>query len=163
MRMPVRFRIREMLYKLAAVLVITGAAPVGAVDYSSRAMTGWPSTYLWSSVPGYASLPLTRQWPAWSGALSGWSTGNTLWRNIPGAMGSWPLNYSSLAYLQRMPQSFPYQQPGFPAGPYGYIQGWITPNGDFEGVMKLRGNMRKLMGDYYTRLYNYYANYYAGY
>ena len=163
MRMPVRFRIRKLLYKLAAVLVISGAAPVGAVDYSSRAMTGWPSSYLWSSVPGYASWPLTRQWPAWSGALSGWSTGNTLWRNMPGAMGSWPLNYSSLAYLQRMPQSFPYQQPGFPAGPYGYIQGWITPNGDFEGVMKLRGNMRKLMGDYYTRLYNYYANYYAGY
>ncbi len=163
MRMPVAFQIRNTLRSLTAMLVISLAAPAGAVDYSSWAMTGWPSSYLGSSLPGYGSWPLTRQRSAWPGALSGWSTGNNLWRSIPGAMGSWPLNYSSLAYQQGSPRSFLYQQPEFPAGPYGYIQGWITPNGDFQGVMKLRGNMRKLMGDYYTRLYNYYANYYADY
>lgn len=161
MRMPVGFRIRTLLRSLAAMLMVSLAAPAGAVDYSSWAMTRLPSSYLWSSVPGYSSWPLTRQWSAWPGALSSWSGGNTLWRGIPGATGSSPLNYSALAYLQGSPRSFRYQQPVFPAGPYGYIQGWITPNGDFEGVMKLRGNMRKLMGDYYTRLYNYYANYYA--
>jgi hypothetical protein len=163
MRMPVAFRIRNTLRSSAALLMVSLAAPAGAVDYSSWAMTGWPSSYLWSSVPGYGSWPLARQWSAWPRALSGWSTGNNLWGSIPGAIRSWPLNYASLAYRQGSPRSFLYQQPEFPAGPYGYIQGWITPDGDFQGVMKLRGNMRKLMGDYYTRLYNYYANYYADY
>ena len=163
MRMPMGLRLQRTLRTLAAMLLISLGAPAGAVDYTSWALPGWPGGYLRSSVPGYSSWPLTRQWSVWPGTLSGWSGGNSLGRSIPGAAGSWPLNYGSLAYLQGWPRSYRYGQPEFPAGPYGYIQGWITPDGDFEGVMKLRGNMRKLMGDYYTRLYNYYANYYANY
>lgn len=59
-------------------------------------------------------------------------------------------------FWRASPNSFLYQRPGFAGGPYGYVQGWISPEGDFEGVMVMRGNMRKIMGDYRNRLYNYY-------
>lgn len=125
-----------------ALLAIILSAPVAAVGYTPWSVGGWQPTGTWSSIPGYGSLPYSyRFMNPYSAYIRG---GN-----------------SAIGFYQTSPNTFLYQRPGFAGGPYGYIQGWVSPQGDFEGTMVIRGNMRRLMGNYYKNLlYNYYLNNY---
>lgn len=131
-------RYRKTVFGLLLFVASLFATQVTAQGVTPWSMGGWPLNNTWSSIPGYATMPYS--YPSMNRYLGYLRSGGN------------PIS----GYSANSPQSFRYQRPGFAGGPYGYVQGWVSPRGDFEGTLVIRGNMRKLMGDYRNQLYNYY-------
>jgi hypothetical protein len=137
-------RVRCTALGLVVLVASLVAEMIPAQGLTPWSTTGWPLSQPLYSMPGYSYWPYSSY---------------SLLNRYPGD------RYSGVNPLRgygiTSPRSFLYQYPTLPGGPYGYIQGWVTPQGDFEGTMVIRGNMRKLMGNYYNNwLYNYYLNNY---
>lgn len=131
-------RRRQLVGITVLVLSAACSVPAGAFDFNPWSRGGWPGLSPWGRWPGSAP---------WAGYPMNYS----VWNRYPryGRSGGNP----AMGYWRVTPRTFAYRRPPYAGGPYGYVQGWLNPRGDFEGTMVVRGNMRKLFGSYYNRPY----------